>query len=194
MKVLKILFLILTTVIYTSAFAIDAELGKQKAAQLCAACHGADGNSVSSDYPHLAGQTARYIYVELKDYKEGRRKNDIMSGIASMLSRDDMFNLGAYFASMPLKPVDYPVDPERVKKGKVITDSALCTMCHLGGFSGQNEIPRVSGQRYEYVLKQLYAFKNYERTNDAGNMASVVKSLSDEDLINISHFITSIKP
>ena len=55
-------------------------------------------------------------------------------------------------------------------------------MCHLGGFSGQNEIPRVAGQQYDYVVKQLQDFKTGKRTNDAGNMASVSKTLSDQDI------------
>lgn len=193
MRFLPLLFIVVVGFLDQSAHAQDAALGKEKAQQVCAACHGMDGNSVSGEYPSLAGQTARYIYVELKDYQAGRRKHPIMSAIAAPLSREDMFNLGAYFASLPLKSVAYPVEAERVARGKAITDNALCTMCHLGGFSGQNEIPRVAGQRYEYILGQLKAFKNYERTNDAGNMASVAKALSDEDMVNIAQYITSIK-
>ena len=66
-------------------------------------------------------------------------------------------------------------------------------MCHLGGFAGQNEIPRVSGQHDQYTVKQLADFKAYRRTNDGGNMASVSKTLSDEDIINIGHYLTGLR-
>jgi cytochrome c553 len=66
-------------------------------------------------------------------------------------------------------------------------------MCHLGGFSGQNEIPRVAGQQYDYIVKQMRDFKARTRTNDAGNMTSVSQGLSDEDIENIAHYITSLR-
>jgi cytochrome c553 len=66
-------------------------------------------------------------------------------------------------------------------------------MCHLGGFSGQNEIPRVGGQHYEYIVKQLKDFRAKNRTNDAGNMTSVSKGLSDEDIDKLAQYITSLR-
>ena len=65
-------------------------------------------------------------------------------------------------------------------------------MCHLGGFSGQNEIPRVAGQHPEYVVKQLKAFKERSRTNDAGNMTSVAQTLSEEDIETLAHYIANL--
>jgi cytochrome c553 len=65
----------------------------------------------------------------------------------------------------------------------------LCTMCHLGGFLGQNEIPRVAGQWPEYVIKQLKDFKARTRTNDAGNMTSVAQTISEEDIVDPAHFV-----
>src|ERR1700681_1452718 len=80
------------------SFAQDAAAGKEKAA-VCAACHGADGNSTIPQNPILAGQTARYIYLQLRDFKEGRRKDPIMSPMAANLSKKDMLDLGAWFAA-----------------------------------------------------------------------------------------------
>ena len=174
------------------ATAQDLEAGKAKA-QTCAACHGADGNAVAPNYPHLAGQTWRYIYVQLKDYKEGRRQNEIMTPLAATLSREDMINLANYFAAQPLKPGAFVPDEAKVKLGKAKSDETLCSMCHLGGFSGQNEIPRVAGQQYAYVLEQLRNFKTRKRNNDAGNMTSVAQTLSDADMDNLAHYIASLR-
>jgi cytochrome c553 len=173
------------------AAAQNAEAGKQKA-EACAACHGADGNSPAATFPILAGQAQRYLYLQLRDFKEGRRKNALMSPMAANLSKQDMNDLAAWFASQKLKPTGFVPDPERKAKGKAASDAALCPMCHLGGFSGQNEVPRVAGQYQEYILAQLKAFKTKERTNDAGNMTAVVRGLSDDDLLNISHYVASI--
>jgi cytochrome c553 len=79
-----------------------------------------------------------------------------------------------------------------VKLGRAKADETLCTMCHLGGFAGQNEIPRVAGQNYEYVVKQLRDFKDKRRTNDAGNMLSVSRTLSDADIENLGHFLAGL--
>jgi len=68
----------------------------------------------------------------------------------------------------------------------------LCTMCHLGGFAGQNEIPRVAGQQYAYIVKQLEDFRARRRTNDAGTMTSVSRNLSDDDIKNLANYITGL--
>jgi cytochrome c553 len=65
-------------------------------------------------------------------------------------------------------------------------------MCHLGGFSGQNDIPRVAGQHFDYVVKQLKNFKTRKRTNDAGNMTSVAGTLSDQDIDDLAHYIANL--
>ena len=65
-------------------------------------------------------------------------------------------------------------------------------MCHLGGFAGQNEIPRVAGQYYDYTVKQLRDFKARTRTNDAGNMASVANTLNDADIENLAHYLAGL--
>jgi cytochrome c553 len=173
------------------AAAQDAAAGKEKSAA-CAACHGEDGNPAVPMFPILAGQTPRYLYLQLKDFKEGRRKNDLMSPMAANLTKQDMQDLAAYYSKQKIKPNGFKADGAKVVRGKKVNDDALCPMCHLGGFSGQNEVPRVAGQHFDYVLAQLKAFKNRERTNDAGNMQGVVRTLPDEDLEALAHYIANL--
>jgi len=130
------------------------EVGRKKA-EYCAGCHGADGNSELTDYPILAAQTTRYTYLQLKDYKSARRKDEMMNPVAAQLEKQDMIDLATYY-------------------------------------TGQNEVPRVAGQHPEYVIKQLKAFKTGARTNDAGTMSSVAKTLSDEDIVNLAHYLASL--
>ncbi len=170
----------------------DVEAGRQKA-QVCAACHGPNGNSAQSLIPSLAGQTARYLYLQLRDFQEGRRTDSLMTPIAKPLSREDLFDLAAFFAAQEPRPPDFEADPKRVALGSQKAAETLCTMCHLGGFKGQNEIPRVDGQQYGYVVKQLMDFKERRRTNDAGSMTSVSKTLADEDIVNLGHYLASLR-
>ena len=69
----------------------------------------------------------------------------------------------------------------------------LCTMCHGGGFKGQNEMPRVAGQQHDYIMKQLRDFKERRRTNDAGNMTSVARTLSDEDIEDLAQYLATLR-
>lgn len=177
----------------STAAAQDAEAGARKAAEVCAACHGPDGNSAVGRYPSLAGQTARYTYLQLKDFNEGRRTDSLMTPVAKTLTRDDMLNVAAYFSAQQLRPADFAADPERVAKGQAKSAETLCTMCHGGGFMGQNEIPRVAGQQHDYVVKQLQDFRERRRTNDAGNMTAVAKTLSDDDIENLAQYLATLR-
>ena len=164
---------------------------RQKA-EACFTCHGPDGNSANSAYPILAGQSWRYIYIQLKDFKEGRRSDPSKTPIVADLSRDDMIAMGQFFAAQKPAPIKFNADGAKVDAGRNISDAVLCPMCHGGGFVGQNEIPRVAGQYPEYIRKQLQDFKAKRRTNDAGNMTSVAHTLSDEDIENLSHYLANL--
>jgi cytochrome c553 len=161
-------------------------------AQVCAACHGPEGNSTNPQYPILAGQSWRYIYIELKDFKEGRRSDPQMSPMAANLSQEDMVALGNYYAAQKPKPIKFQLDGAKAEAGRKIADAALCPMCHLGGFVGQNQIPRVAGQWPDYVKKQLQDFRAKRRTNDAGNMTSYTSNLSDQDIENLAQYIGNL--
>jgi cytochrome c553 len=197
MDMLELTILILSAV----AFALPVQAQQLDAtqmatartkAQVCFACHGPDGNSTVGEYPILAGQSWRYIYIELKDFKEGRRSDEQMSPMAAQLSTEDMMLLGEFFAAQKQAPITFPVDSAKVEAGRKTSDAVLCPMCHLGGFVGQNEIPRAAGQWPQYIKKQLADFKARRRTNDAGNMTSVAATLSDADIENLSQYIGNL--
>ncbi|MBM4228519.1 MAG: cytochrome c4 [Gammaproteobacteria bacterium] len=160
----------------------DTAAGMPAKAATCIACHGPGGNSTDPQYPVLAGQMSRYIYLQLKDYKQDRRAHPLMTPIAKSLSTEEMIELGDYFAAQKRTGQVEQGDPALIARGQKVADDALCTMCHLGAMAGQNEVPRVNGQHYSYILGQLMDLKHGKRTNDAGNMSAVVKTLSDDDL------------
>jgi cytochrome c553 len=161
-------------------------------AQSCFACHGPNGNSSNPMYPTLAGQNARYLYLQLQDFKEGRRHDPQMDPMAAPLTRDDMLALADYFSKQKQAPGGFKADAAKVDAGRKKSEEVLCPMCHLGDFVGQNEIPRVAGQQYAYIKKQLLDFKSKRRTNDAGNMTSVAGTLSDDDIENLAQYIANL--
>lgn len=83
----------------TGSVAADLAAGKAKAKEICAACHGEDGNSASPDFPRLGGQYPDYLAKALRDYKSGQRKNAIMAGFAQALTKQDIENLSAYYST-----------------------------------------------------------------------------------------------
>jgi len=162
-------------------------------AAVCAACHGADGGKpIQADYPILAGQTARYMYLELRDFQEGRRKNDLMTPIVAGMTRDEMRELSEYFARQKPPPQTFAPDAAKASLGKAKADETLCVMCHLTAFAGQNEVPRVAGQNFPYIVKQLADFKARTRTNDAGSMTSVASTLNAQDIENLAHYLVGL--
>jgi len=179
----------LVAAVAAQAQTVDAPPAK---AAICAACHGPQGKSMQPAYPVLAGQTSRYMYLELRDFQEGRRSDPLMSPIVVGMSRDEMRELSDYFAKQtpPVQP--FVADAAKARLGKLKADETLCTMCHLGGFAGQNEVPRVAGQHYDYIVKQLRAFKARTRTNDAGSMTSVANTLNDQDIDNLANYVAGL--
>ena len=161
-------------------------------AESCAACHGPNGNAPQGPIPILAGQTSRYLYLQLRDFQEGRRSDPQMTPMAAGLTRDEIRALADWFAAQAPAPQAFKVDAAKAKLGLAKAEETLCTMCHLGGMKGQNEIPRVAGQNHDYVVKQLQDFKAGRRTNDAGNMSSVSKTLADQDMDDLAHYLAGL--
>jgi cytochrome c553 len=180
--------------------ASDIEAGKFKSA-VCAACHGVDGNSVNAAWPSLAGQHANYIYKQLKDFKEGRRKDATMSAMAALLNDDDMKNVSAFYESQQPKKVAF--DGSMIESGENIyrggiteTRVAACMGCHApsGKGNGPAGWPSLKGQHPEYLVSQLQNFKQGLRNNDNGNMMrNVVERMSDTEMKSVAAYIAGIQ-
>lgn len=169
----------------------DPTRGEQMA-QACAPCHGPNGNSTDPRYPILAGQTVKYAYLQLKDYKEGRRLDPDMTPVTANLSKEDMLALAVHFAEQKPISIRFKPDAERAARGKYRADVTLCTSCHQGQYQGQNESPRVAGQHPQYLKKQMLDFKSRARTNDAATMTSLAATLSDEDIEDIVQYLAGL--
>ncbi|MFV0449447.1 MAG: c-type cytochrome [Vibrio sp.] len=179
------------------------EAGKAKS-ETCVACHGADGNSLITTYPKLAGQHAQYIEKQLHDLKLGTssagkqgRYDPVMSAMAMPLSDEDMSDLAAYFASLPISSNSTPEDV--VSTGKVLYTAGdasrgltACTACHgpRGNGTELSGFPKISGQHADYVKAQLLKFRDDSRANDMNAMMrDVAKKLTDADIDTLSKYV-----
>ncbi len=177
----------------------DVAAGKAKSAT-CAACHGADGNSVNPEWPNLAGQVPEYLVKQLQDYKSGARQNAVMAGMAAPLSQQDMDNLAAYYASQTLK-VNPPADMDKAQAGQPLyrggnakTQVSACMSCH--GPSGKGippRFPRVSGQQAVYSENQLLAFKAGRRNNDGEVMTRIAFRMSESEIKAVAHYMSGLE-
>ena len=178
----------------------DVQAGKSKA-QVCAACHGADGNSVNPEWPNLAGQNARYTSKQLADFKTGEQRTDpVMAQQVANLSPEDMADLSAYFATRT--PACGFVSEEKLPLGERIYRGGIresgvpaCIACHGPNGAGDPMagVPSLSGQRVSYSMKQLKAFRNGARSNDRNRtMRESSRWLSDEDIHAVSEYIAGL--
>ena len=156
--------------------------------ELCAGCHGKKGASNNPEYPILAGQHLYYLYVQLKDFKSGFRKSEIMSPLAAELEKADMLSIAKYFSEQKWPGIGFRADPAKAAKGEKATTAGQCVQCHLGGYEGNSRIPRLAGQHPKYLKKTMIDFKNKVRTNSPAK-SSLMVSYDDADIEAMSDFL-----
>ena len=156
--------------------------------ELCAGCHGEKGASSNPEYPILAGQHLYYLYVQLKDFKSGFRKSEIMSPLAAELEKADMLSMAKYFSEQKWPGIGFRADPAKAAKGEKATTAGQCVQCHLGGYEGNSRIPRLAGQHPKYLYKTMTDFKNKVRTNSPAK-SSLMVSYDDADIEAMSDFL-----
>ena len=177
----------------------DAAAGKVKSA-VCAACHGADGNSGANPlWPKLAGQHPSYIVKQLKDFKAGKRTDTTMAPMAMPLTDKEMDDLAAYFSSQTRTIGEAAAD--KVEMGRQIYQAGTsngvpaCSGCHgpAGHGNGPAGFPAVNGQSAAYLAKQLKAFRDGARTNDLnGMMQGVAARMNDKEIEAVSEYIQGL--
>lgn len=161
-------------------------------AEVCAGCHGADGKPVDKTIPTIWGQQAGYIYIQLRDFKRGDRKNETMQPIASSLEREDMLAIAEYFSKKPWPDLGQP------RASKEISDRALsanrsvgCTGCHLDHFQGDGTVPRLAGMGRDYLTKTITDFRTRARGNNPG-MSDLMLATAAEDLTALAEYLSGL--
>ena len=193
-----------------AAPAAKADLAKGEATYtaVCAACHGADGNSGSPAYPKLAQQHPDYLVKQLQEFKSGKRANAIMTGMSAALSDADMKNVAAWLGSKTAaanfaKEKDMVVLGERIYRGGVADRQiAACAGCHNPTGAGiPAQYPRLAGQHADYTVAQLNAFREHGNRGAGQNvgrgnsiqMSSVAAKLNDREIKAVADYIAGLR-
>lgn len=179
----------------------DANAGKGKIAT-CTACHGATGVSPAPDWPNLAGQGEKYLIKQITEIKEGKRPVPQMAPFVGSLSRQDIEDISAFYASQTA-PAGV-TDPRFISLGEALYKGGdskkgipACSSCHLPTGSGNAPAgyPHIAGQKTEYIIKQLKDFREGHRTNDGDTkiMRTIAEKLSNKEVEAVANYISGLR-
>jgi cytochrome c553 len=173
---------------FGSAFADTIE---EKVA-VCSACHGANGIPEDKSVPIIWGQHAGYLYLDLRDYQKGARKSEIMSAILQNLAREDLLALAEYFAARKWPNIDAPAASKADAEVAIaVNKSVVCTSCHLEQFQGDSSIPRLAGQRRDYLNKTMIDFRDHSRANNPG-MSGLCNTITPEQIAAMAAYLAGL--
>lgn len=170
----------------------DAARGKAKGEQ-CFACHGETGNSTMPNIPSLAAQPAGAMFLQLFLFREKLRDVPAMTPFVEGRSDQDLEDLAAYFAGQTLAPNDEPHNSARYQRGSELSQRLRCASCHGMGYKGQVQVPRLAGQREDYMLMALEQYQKNERTGIDTNMVAAVYGVPAADLAALAHYMARQK-
>jgi cytochrome c553 len=161
-------------------------------ASVCGACHGDTGLPADPAIPIIWGQNEGYLYLELRDFQKGARKDDQMTPIAQSLSKEDAQALAAYFAGKPWPKTGAPdASKADMASAKTAINSVVCTSCHLDQFQGDSSIPRLAGQSHDYLAKTMTDFRTRARANNPG-MSDLMNTVTPEQLTAVAAYLAGL--
>lgn len=159
----------------------------------CAACHGADGNSQMSGVPSIAGQPKVFLETQLVLTREGLRSTEVMQNVVRGLSDKEIVAIATHFAALPARAAPGETDAALVKRGRQIAGKFRCGICHLKDFRGQQQIPRLAGQREEYLVSTMIAFRDNPPPGVDTQMSAALYGVSDTDIRAMAHYLSRIR-
>jgi cytochrome c553 len=163
----------------------------QERLQLCAACHGPDGNSVNPQIPSIAGQPKLFVENQLILFREELRKSEQMAPVVKGMKDPEVIKLAEHFSKQPAKVMETGAgDKALTQRGVQRAKELRCGICHLSDFSGQNQIPRLAGQREAYLEAEMRAYRDGKRSGGDTIMAAALYGVSDADIKAIAHYLS----
>jgi cytochrome c553 len=160
--------------------------------QVCSGCHGENGKPADKTIPNIWGQQTGYLYIQLRDFKRGDRKSEIMQPIASAFERDDMLAIAEYFSKKPWPDFGQPRASKDVSQRALTANGSIgCTGCHLDHFQGDSTVPRLAGQGRDYLAKTMADFRTRARGNNPG-MSDLMIATAPDDLTALAEYLAGL--
>ena len=160
---------------------------------VCGACHGPDGNSSMAGSPSLAGQPKIFLENNLIMIREGIRNIPVMKGQLDGLNDPQIIALAKFYSAQVLKPEPGKRDETLYERGQLLSKQALCGTCHLPDYVGREQMPRLAGQREDYLLHIMRQFRNNQATGRDTIMAASLYGMNDDDLRAIAQYLSQLK-
>lgn len=158
--------------------------------QVCGACHGSDGNSQLPGTPSLAGQPELTIVNQMIYFRERLRQNEVMTPQARGLPDAEIQALAAYYHDQPVAAPEGDPDTELKARGQELASQQRCASCHLPNYHGREQMPRLAGQREDYLIAAMVGYRDRTRGGPDTTMIDIMRGVSDEDIKAMAHFMT----
>jgi cytochrome c553 len=169
----------------------DAGRGQALAEErACGTCHGTQGVSAMPNIPSLAGHPDEFITLQLILFRERLRDTPPMPDLAQGLTDQQVEDLAAFYASLPPGHADRPArDAARYEAGAALAEKLRCGTCHLGQFQGRAQMPRLTGQREDYLSHALTEYRDGTRRGTDTNMNAVMYGVTEAEIAALAHFM-----
>ena len=188
MRTLVTLALVLASATATGADSIETRLAP------CLACHGAKGQSALPEVPSLGGQPEFYLTVQVLMFRDRLRVVDLMNQMMQGFSDNDLRATAEFLARLPPpQAAAGPVDADRMEQGRVLAEQNRCNFCHQGNYYGERNVPRLAGQREDYLVKAMREFRNNTRRGYDASMADVLYQVGDEQILDLAYFLARLR-
>ena len=161
---------------------------------VCGSCHGAQGNSVIPDIPSLAAQPKVFLENQLVLIREGMRDIPPMKGVLDNAPDADLSALAQHYAALPANKPSTPKQPDLYARGEVLSKEMRCGICHLPNYAGREQMPRLAGQREDYLLHTMRSMKSNQVAGRDPIMTASLYGISDADLQAIAHYLAQTAP
>jgi cytochrome c553 len=161
-------------------------------AATCDVCHGPNGNSVLKDIPSIAGQPKVFIENQLVLIREGMRDIPQMKGVLDNVPDTELTELATYYSSLKIAKPTAQKQAALHDKGETLSKEMRCGICHLPTYVGRDQMPRLAGQREDYMLYTMRAMKANQVVGRDPNMITSLYGIADEDLRAISHYLSRL--
>lgn len=188
MRGIIVAMLVLVLALPASAASLEERLAP------CLACHGENGQSAIPGVPSLGAQPAFYVTIQLFMFRERLRVVEPMNEMMKGLSDDELLGMADVISKLPPpQPISGPADPARMERARALIEQHRCNFCHNRDYAGEHNVPRLAGQREDYLVQTLRAYKGNTRRGYDASMADVLYPISDEQILDLAYFLAHVR-
>ena len=159
---------------------------------VCSECHGAEGYSRAPHSPLLSGQPKTFLENQMIMIREGLREIPIKKGVFDGISDTEIISIARHFSTQEAKPLAQPRNADLFARGQIAAKDLLCGTCHLPNYHGRDQMPRLAGQREDYLFETMRKFKNNQASGRDTIMAASLYGVAEEDLKAMAHYFSQL--